>query len=186
MDMTVHAALRQRWGDLRDAVTMLPTRDAWTRCALLYVLFLVCAVPVGLVSGLLQPGMPDLSPAAALGVALTLVIRPALIEELIFRGLLLPRRSDALSRPRLYATIAGALLVFVAAHPLNALLFWPAVVGLFTNPAYLTLAALLGLTCTAAYLSSGSIWPPVAIHWVTVTVWILWLGGHARIWPSPL
>jgi predicted Abi (CAAX) family protease len=125
--------------------------------------------------------MPDLSPAAALVVALTLVVRPALIEELIFRGLLLPRYSDALSRSRLYATTAVALLAFVAAHPLNALLFWPAALRLFTSPAYLTLAALLGLTCTAAYLSSGSIWPPVAIHWVTVAVWILLLGGHARI-----
>jgi predicted Abi (CAAX) family protease len=145
------------------------------------VLFLVCAFPIGLLSGLLQPGMPGLSPAAALGVALTLLVRPALVEELIFRGLLLPRRSGALSRPRLYATATIALLAFVAAHPLNALLFWPAALGLFTDPVYLTLAAMLGLTCTAAYLTSGSIWPSVAIHWLTVVVWILLLGGQARI-----
>jgi predicted Abi (CAAX) family protease len=183
--MTGHSALQRRCGDLRDAVTTLPTRDAWARCALVYLLFLICAFPVGLLSGLLQPGMPDLSPAAALVVALTLLVRPALVEELIFRGLLLPRKSDAISRTRLYATTTTALLLFVAAHPINALLFWPAALLLFTNPVYLTLAALLGLACTAAYLMSGSIWPPVAIHWVTVVVWILLLGGQARIDSTP-
>jgi predicted Abi (CAAX) family protease len=179
--MTVRAALRRRWGDFRDAVTTLPTRDAWARCALFYVLFLACALPVGFLSGLLHPGIAGLSPAAALFAVLTLSVRPALIDELIFRGLLLPRRSDAISRTRLYATAAVALVMFVAAHPLNALLFWPAALGLFTDPVYLTLAAMLGLTCTAAYLTSGSIWPSVAIHWLTVVVWILLLGGQARI-----
>src|SRR5580658_1441244 len=34
MRRDVYAALHRRYGDLRDAVTTLPTREAWARCAL--------------------------------------------------------------------------------------------------------------------------------------------------------
>ncbi|HAT13909.1 MAG TPA: CPBP family intramembrane metalloprotease, partial [Microcoleaceae bacterium UBA11344] len=29
---------------------------------------------------------------------------------------------------------------------------------------------------------SGSMWPPVAIHWLAVTVWLLLLGGDRRLY----
>ena len=75
--------------------------------------------------------------------------------------------------------VAGAALaVYVASHPINALLFRPQVLGLFESTSYLVLATLLGLTCTATYLISRSIWPPVTIHWLTVVMWIWLLGGH--------
>ena len=111
----------------------------------------------------------------------SVLVHPAFVEELIFRALLVPRRTEAMPRSGLYARAGLALLVYVAAHPLNALLFWPAALPVFANPFYLTLASLLGLTCTAAYLISGSIWPPVAIHWLTVVLWLLLLGGQRRL-----
>ena len=94
---------------------------------------------------------------------------------------MLPRRVESRRRGRLALTILVPLAAYVAAHPLNALLFWPAALPVFTNPFYLALAALLGLTCTAAYLGSGSIWPPVLIHWVTVVTWMFLLGGQALL-----
>ena len=45
----------------------------------------------------------------------------------------------------------------------------------------LSLATLLGATCTAAYLISRSIWPPVVLHWLTVLAWIWLLGGRALL-----
>jgi predicted Abi (CAAX) family protease len=36
----------------------------------------------------------------------------------------------------------------------------------------------MGLTCAYAYVLSRSIWVPVIIHWVAVTVWVLFLGGR--------
>ncbi|WP_366517676.1 CPBP family glutamic-type intramembrane protease [uncultured Marinobacter sp.] len=36
----------------------------------------------------------------------------------------------------------------------------------------------MGITCGYAYVLSRSIWVPVIIHWVTVTVWVLFLGGR--------
>jgi predicted Abi (CAAX) family protease len=175
------SALSRRLLDVRDALTTRPSADAWRRCALLYILFLVCALPIGLLSGLLHPSRPPLTAGAAAIVACTIALHPALTEELVFRALMLPRRLDRIGRGRLLVTIAIALFLYVIAHPLNAKFFWPAVLGVFSNPYYLALATLLGLTCTAAYLISGSIWPSVVIHWLTVTLWILLLGGQALL-----
>ncbi len=175
------SGLRSRARDVRDALTTLPSAVACRRCVLLYALFLVVALPVGFASGLLRPSLPPLTAGAALVVAATIAFYPALTEELVFRALLLPRRVDRISRGRLAVTVTVALSLYVIAHPLNAKFFWPAVLGVFSNPFYLALAALLGLTCSGAYLISGSIWPPVAIHWLTVTLWILLLGGQSLL-----
>ncbi|PYQ81564.1 MAG: hypothetical protein DMG01_03670 [Acidobacteria bacterium] len=162
------------------AIVTIPNRQAWRRCALVYALFLVCSLPIGLLSGLLHPGLAPLAPAAAILTTITLLAHPACTEELIFRVMMLPRRIDRLPRGSLCA-LAIALIAFVAAHPLNARLFWPASLGLFANPYYLALAALLGLACSAAYLISGSIWPSILIHWISVVLWMLLLGGQALL-----
>jgi predicted Abi (CAAX) family protease len=167
--------------NVRGAAVTIPNRQAWQRCALVYALFLVCSLPIGLLSGLLHPGLARLAPAAAALTIITRLGHPACTEELIFRVLMLPRRADRLSRGSLYARVSIALIVFVAAHPLNARLFWPASLALFANPYYLGLAALLGLACSAAYLISGSIWPSILIHWISIVLWILLLGGQALL-----
>ena len=117
----------------------------------------------------------------AIRIAVLLFIQPALFEEIVFRGLLLPREVRSMPRSRL-AVVAGlALAVYVASHPLNAWLFRPQVLSLFSSAPYLVLTTLLGLTCTATYWISRSIWPSVFIHWLTVVVWIGLLGGRARL-----
>jgi predicted Abi (CAAX) family protease len=150
-------------------------------CAFVYCLFLVCAVPIGLLSGLLRPGLPQLSPAELIGTGLLLLVHPAMTEEIVFRGLLLPRHADSMSRGRRLVLAAAALAAYVASHPLTALLFRQEALSLFENPIYLVLVALLGLSCTATYLISQSIWPPVALHWLTVVAWIWFFGGHALL-----
>jgi len=167
--------------NVRVAFVTIPDRQAWQRCALVYVLFLGCSLPIGLLSGLLHPGLARLAPAAAMLTIVTLLAHPACTEELIFRVLMLPRRIDRLPRGSRYTRVAIALIAFVAAHPLNARLFWPASIALFANPYYLGLAALLGLACSVAYVISGSIWPSILIHWISVTLWILLLGGQALL-----
>ncbi len=144
----------------------------------IYAMFLVGAVPLGIVSGLLHPSLPQLSAGGALLTAVTIAVHPAFTEELVFRVLLLPRRLDAISRTRLYAVVAVAVFLYVAAHPLNAYFFWPKAMPIFGNPFYLAMTTLLGLACVTAYFISGSIWLPVLIHWLTVTLWLLLLGGQ--------
>ena len=109
------------------------------------------------------------------------LVHPAFVEEAIFRALLLPREPTSMRRSRLVAVAGGALALYVVLHPLNAVLFRPQAIGLFTSPAYLAMATLLGVTCTVAYLTSRSIWPPVAIHWLTVIAWLYLLGGRALL-----
>ena len=163
------------------AVTTFPGRRQWGSCALAYGLFLVCAAPLGLLTCLLRPGMPHVAPTQMLLTALMVFVHPAFVEELIFRVVLLPQDPTSMRRSRVLAVSAAALALYVAAHPLNALLFRPQALGLFESPAYLALAALLGATCTAAYFISRSIWPPVVIHWLTVLVWLWFLGGQALL-----
>jgi predicted Abi (CAAX) family protease len=164
--------------DVRDALLTAPSAAAWRRCALIFLGFLVVALPIGLASGFLDPSAPVVT-GQAIGLAgLSIALSPAFTEELLFRVLLLPRRADAVSRAKLAAMVCGAAMVYVAAHPLAAMLTRPSLLPVFANPFYLALVALLGLACSGAYLVSGSIWPAVVIHWTTVMLWLFALGGQ--------
>jgi predicted Abi (CAAX) family protease len=181
MITTAQAFLLRRMRDLRAGCTTMPPAAVWRRCLLYYLVFLACALPLGLASGLLQVQPLRVGSGKLLGLAAYLFLRPALVEELVFRGLLLPRDSSAIPRLRLLAISAGSLSLFVVSHPLNGILFRSAALGLFTNPWFLAVAALLGATCTVAYLVSGSVWPGVAVHWLTVAGWIILLGGQGLV-----
>ena len=163
------------------ALTTIPDRRAWARCALVYVIFLIIALPIGLLTGLLQPGAAHLAPSAFIATAVVVLLHPAFSEELIFRVLLLPRDPAAMPRGRVIALAVLALALYVASHPVNAILFRPDVAAVFERPAYLALVTLLGLACTAAYWISKSIWPSVVMHWATVLAWLWLLGGQALL-----
>jgi uncharacterized protein len=179
--VTIRSALLGRLKDLREAILTVPDARTWGTCAVVYVVFLTCAAPIGLLSGLLKTSVPHLSAVDMLAAGILLLGRPAFVEEIVFRGLLLPRDPRSIRRGRVVPVAVAALIVYVGAHPLNALLTWPASLAVFGNPVYLLLTALLGIACTAAYWISRSIWPPVVIHWVTVIAWLWLLGGQARL-----
>jgi predicted Abi (CAAX) family protease len=71
--------------------------------------------------------------------------------------------------------VALSVGLFVAWHPLLAPTRRDPLRTLLKDPRFLVQVTLLGLACSLAYLVSGSIWPPVLIHWLTVVVWLL---GH--------
>ena len=62
-------------------------------------------------------------------------------------------------------------------HPLNGIFVRHDAFAVFTHPLFLLFAALLGLVCTISYQISGSLWPPMLMHWITVLVWTMFLGG---------
>jgi CAAX protease family protein len=179
--VTIRSFADQRLDDLRRALTTLPAARTWLTCASVYAIFLVVAAPIGLVSGLLRPDMPHLAWQNGILTAVLIFIQPALLEEVLFRGLMLPRERRSLTRGRVVLVAAAALTLYVASHPLNARLFRPEMLGVFASPVYLILVTLLGLACTATYFISRSIWPPVAIHWMTVMMWLWFLGGGALL-----
>jgi predicted Abi (CAAX) family protease len=142
----------------------------------LFPLFVLFALAVGFPAGLLE--FDPLETGFALLLPFTLLVFPSLLEELFFRGLLIPRRVSALGRAAVWRSILLSTLAFVAWHPLNALLINHSAIPLFLNPSFLVIAAALGVTCGYGYVVSRSIWVPVIIHWSTVCIWVLLLGGR--------
>tara|TARA_R110002072_G_scaffold161616_3_gene313235 strand:- start:456 stop:1040 length:585 start_codon:yes stop_codon:yes gene_type:complete len=66
---------------------------------------------------------------------------------------------------------SAALALFVLWHPVQVWLDLPMAQPVFLEPAFLFLAGLLGLACTISWQRSGSIWPPVVMHWLVVVGW---------------
>jgi predicted Abi (CAAX) family protease len=106
---------------------------------------------------------------------------PALIEELLFRGLLLPHPIEGASISQIATATIASTLLFIIYHPVNALLFYPPGRPTFWDWRFLSLTGLLGMICAIGYLYSGSLWLPVIIHWVVVSSWILLAGGKAKL-----
>ncbi len=177
----MRSTVTRRLEDLRAALMTAPGARAWGACAMVFVAFVVCAGGVGVMGGLLRASLPHLAARDALATAAMVLVHPALTEEIVFRGLLLPRDAGAISRRRWWLVAGVALALYVAAHPINALLLRPEVARVFTSPLYLTLVTLLGIACTAAYVVSRSIWPPVVLHWLTVLAWLWFFGGQRVI-----
>ncbi|HEY5141419.1 MAG TPA: CPBP family glutamic-type intramembrane protease, partial [Methylococcales bacterium] len=74
-----------------------------------------------------------------------------------------------------------SLTLFVLYHPINALTLYKAGNPTLFQPIFLGLTALLGLTCTIAYLVTGSLWTISFIHWVVVVIWLFCLSGWAKL-----
>ncbi|MCI5125432.1 MAG: CPBP family intramembrane metalloprotease, partial [Candidatus Electrothrix sp. AR5] len=43
---------------------------------------------------------------------------------------------------------------------------------------FLVIVFCLGIVCSLAYILSRSLWVPIIIHWLTVVIWVLFLGGR--------
>lgn len=108
----------------------------------------------------------------------TLFVFPSIFEEAIFRGILIPRNTGDRGIGYQLAAVGLSTLVFVLWHPLNATLFNHAAIPVFYDPAFLIIVTALGITCGFSYIKSKSIWVPVIIHWVTVLIWVIFLGGR--------
>ncbi|MFX0145773.1 MAG: type II CAAX prenyl endopeptidase Rce1 family protein [Candidatus Hodarchaeota archaeon] len=159
------------------AFTTSPSIEAWLWSAGILLLLAVIVLPIGFRTGFLRVEPMTGGRGRFVLIALTLAIQPSLLEELIFRVFFVPHPAQGYP-PRMTLLWAGiGLFVFILFHPINGLFIRSSARPLFTDPLFLTFAGLLGSACTAAYLISGSIWPPMIIHWVAVTPWILLLGG---------
>jgi predicted Abi (CAAX) family protease len=163
---------------LRLALSTWPDRTAWLSTLALFAAFALVAASLGYTSGLLRPGFANWSPAQALGFLALTFFLPALFEELVFRGLLLPHPHEAPSGFRASWTwLVLTVLVFVAYHPLNAWLLLPNARPIFWDPVFLVCAGMLGLLCAWTYRRTGSLWPAIFVHWWTVFLWKACFSG---------
>ena len=104
-------------------------------------------------------------------LAAILLLMPALGEELLFRGLLIPREGRKAS----WMTLS--VLLFVLWHPLQAVTIGPPWAEAFLDPWFLSAVAILGIALARIYAATGSLWPCVFAHWLVVLGWKTLFGG---------
>ena len=136
--------------------------------------FAVVTLAVGFWTGHLEPEIPALWQVFVLPIVLLLF--PSLVEEFFYRGVLLPRSLRSAGPGRRFAAVTGSTAAYVAVPPISPLL-GRSETDFFLDPWMLGVVGVLGYTLGYAYLRSGSLWAPVLIHWATVVVWNLFLGG---------
>ena len=166
---------------LMDAVFAPLTARSLGLSLLLLGAFTAVALPLARLSGFLPAERPRLRPLLLLGRGATLLLTPSLIEEILFRVVLLPRPQEGMGSWETGAWAALNVGLFVAYHPLAGRLWYPQGRRLFDDGRFLLLAALLGSICVVAYQATGSLWPPVLIHWLVVLIWLELLGGRWRL-----
>lgn len=159
------------------AFTTFPDIEIWLWSAGILLLLVMIVLPIGLRTGLVRVEPMTGGWWRFVFLALLLAIRPSLLEELIFRVLFIPHPSQGYLLRITFFWAVVSLVIFILWHPINGLFIRKVARPLFTDPLFLTFAGLLGVACTTAYLISGSVWPPMIIHWAVVTPWILFLGG---------
>ena len=179
---------------LRRALLTFPSWGGWLDTAAIALFYGCIVLIVGFTTNLLSLPFPEelsreaLNPSRLLAQMLpenfltfigTALVIPALLEELVFRALLMPRREERLKRK--WAWIALALGLFVASYPFLSHVghqyFEAESLELLTRRSFLALALLLGLGASWLYRRTGSIWSPVLFHWVAVVAWKFFGGA---------
>ena len=169
--MDARAFIAGTGGRLARAVTAPRPRD-WLELGAAAAALAAFVGPVGFWTGLLtwRP-----RPAAEIvTLALSALFVPALGEELPFRAALIPDRTET---SQAGAAILLSATLFCLWHVVEAEVILPRARALFLRPDFLAWTVALGLACALLRRRSGSIWPPVLLHWLAVVAWQGWLGG---------
>tara|TARA_R110002096_G_scaffold250996_2_gene443657 strand:+ start:1216 stop:1695 length:480 start_codon:yes stop_codon:yes gene_type:complete len=142
-----------------------PSGRQWLGCGLATAVLLAIA-------WLILPDFVDLShrPSALQMVKIGAVafLFPALIEELVFRGLLNPKQTPL--------SIGLSTALFVLWHPIAGYFLIPEAFPFVSDFRFLCFAALFGLTFCLMRRITGSLWAPILCHWIVTLTWKA-LGG---------
>lgn len=125
------------------------------------------------------------------------LIIPSLMEELVWRVALLPHPIMVVVDDNIidanaflfFLQIVGVNVCFSlhhivgGAHVLSRLGHRPGALHVFPQPLFLLLAFCIGYCiCTVSYYIAGaSLYAPVLVHAVVVTVWLLYFGGNTLL-----
>ena len=152
-------------------LTTLPDAPGWGFSVLIGGVVFALIAAIGFSTGLFRVENLDLAGLPLRAVSAFFL--PALGEELVFRGLLVPDRSET-SRP--WIAIALTTATYIAWHMVETF-FLRHAAPIFLRPDFLACAAILGVGCATVRWRTSSLWPAVALHWLAVVVWQTWLGG---------
>lgn len=151
-----------------------PTRRGWTTTLAMGSVFALTGAALGAWDGWLTlTPLTNLIAWAAL-LVITLLV-PALSEEIVFRGVLYHPGGQSTTSRTLREVLP--LSLFIAWHPLQWFAQVPWAKPVFVAPSFLICVGVLGLLCQLLRRETGSLWPPVALHWAAVVTWKGVLGG---------
>jgi predicted Abi (CAAX) family protease len=139
-------------------------------------IYACAALVIGSCAGLFSVRVIDYP--MSLLAAVSLFIFPSLLEEVFFRGVIIPNNAANHGTRRIIIYVVVSTTAFVLWHPFNALTINRTAASLFLNLNFLMIAGALGITCSISYIASRSLWTPILIHWLTVVVWVVFLGGR--------
>ena len=163
-------SIKRRLADLLAGLRHLPDRAGWRAVAVELAWALPLLLIVAHVGGLARLQSPPAASTAAM-LAATLFVIPALLEELLFRGLIIPRDGPEAK------WIALSVILFVLWHPLQVVTFGPPWAGSFLDPWFLAVVGILGLALARIYAATRSLWPCIVTHWLVVFGWKAVFGG---------
>ena len=164
--------------DVKRGLITVPNGSDILFSVVVFLLYMTVALPIGFCSGFFQIEIFKANIWVMIVLPISLFFIPSLFEEMVFRGFLLPHKERKVPTIRLWFYAAFGIVVFVAWHPINAMTINHSAYAIFTNPLFLSLAALMAIACTITYIKTGSLWVPIAIHWLTVVVWVFFLSGR--------
>jgi predicted Abi (CAAX) family protease len=170
--------LLNRLIDVKRGLVTVPKGSDVLFSVVVFLMYMAVALPVGFCSGFFTIQVLKTNIWMIIALPISLFFIPSLFEEIVFRALLLPHRSRCISTRPLFFYSALSIVAFIVWHPINAMTINPNAYSMFTDPVFLCLAALMAMACTITYNKTGSLWVPVAIHWLTVVVWVFFLGGR--------
>ena len=170
--------LINRFSDVKRGLTTLPKGSDLLFSVVVFFIYMAVALPLGLCTGFFVIGIIKTNIWMMIALPISLFFIPSLLEEIVFRGLLLPHKERAVSSIHVLSYAAFSIALFIAWHPINAMTINPPAYTMFANPLFLSLAALMAIACTITYIKTGSLWVPIAIHWLTVLVWVFLLSGR--------
>ncbi|BAU13696.1 hypothetical protein LEP3755_42370 [Leptolyngbya sp. NIES-3755] len=153
----------------------------WIQALGILGVYSAIAVPIGFSQGFLRFKPWQASKRQYALLTLRLFFMPALIEEFVFRVLLLPAPRAGVTDQAWAIWAILSLILFVVYHPINAKTFYKRGNPTFFDPVFLVLTGLLGVACTVAYLFTGSLLVITLIHWIVVTTWLILFGGIEKL-----
>ncbi len=139
------------------------------------------AIPWGRNNGFLVRQTAIGNPLAFAFDALRVWFVPALVEEVIFRVMLLPHPGEGIAGGRWLFWAIVSLVLYLLYHWVLGKTVYRAAADTLGDRRFLTLVGWLGLLLTGLYWITGSLWLIVFLHWAVVMVWIYALGGKARL-----
>jgi predicted Abi (CAAX) family protease len=165
-------------------IVTLPSLSGWLFTGGLLAGYAIVSLAIGWRSGFLKFNphqILSIGLGAGMRSLLHLFFMPAVLEEILFRLLLLPHPIETQASSNIYLWSFISLVLFILYHPFNAWTFYKLGDPTFMDWRFLTLTGLLGAVCAIAYLTTGSILSSVVIHWVVVSAWIEIFGGKERL-----